>query len=203
MSLGVSYAMRFSLSLAIVEMVDYKVPIDPNATNVPKEALTSCKELIQVKVPSNESEVEADEMDKIMPADKFSWTEKEQAMILGSFFYGYCITQIPGGMLAQRYSAKYVLGIGILISAIFTILSPPAAIYLGKESFMVCRFIEGLAGVSFLPIWANSDGTLTNVSFRDPWFRQFKLYWRNGCRPLKGVGAFHWFFQVIFQGHAG
>jgi hypothetical protein len=40
-----------------------------------------------------------------------------------------------------------VLGIGMLISAIFTILSPPAA-RIGKIWFILCRIIEGLAGVS-------------------------------------------------------
>ena len=34
----------------------------------------------------------------------FTWDSNTQGFILGSFFYGYIVTQIPGGWLATRYT---------------------------------------------------------------------------------------------------
>lgn len=40
----------------------------------------------------------------------FIWTTAEQGYVLSSFFYGYVLTQIPFGILAKKYGAKYFLG---------------------------------------------------------------------------------------------
>ena len=66
-----------------------------------------------------------------------------QGAILGSFFYGYILTQIPGGWLASRYGGRTLFGCGILSTALFTLLSPPAA-HGGAGLFMALRFMEGL-----------------------------------------------------------
>ena len=34
--------------------------------------------------------------------DTYNWDRSEQGLILGSFFYGYIVTQIPGGWLAGK-----------------------------------------------------------------------------------------------------
>ena len=47
-----------------------------------------------------------------------------QGIILSSFYWGYVVTHIPGGMIAEKYGGKHTLGIGILITAILTILTP-------------------------------------------------------------------------------
>lgn len=67
-------------------------------------------------------------------------------MILGSFFYGYVLTQVPGGRLAEQYGGKSVFGWGIFITALFTILSPPAA-RMGEGVFVFVRILEGLGEV--------------------------------------------------------
>lgn len=35
-------------------------------------------------------------------AEKFSWSKKESGMVLGSFFWGYCFTQVFGGYVSDR-----------------------------------------------------------------------------------------------------
>ena len=35
-------------------------------------------------------------------APDFDWDSKTQGLILASFFYGYILTQIPGGYLATK-----------------------------------------------------------------------------------------------------
>ena len=66
---------------------------------------------------------------------------------MGSFFYGYVLTQVPGGRLAEQYGGKRVFGWGIFFTALFTLLSPIAA-RMGKGVFITIRVLEGLGEVS-------------------------------------------------------
>lgn len=47
--------------------------------------------------------------------------------MLSSFFYGYIITQLPGGCLALKFGGKNLFGLGILSTAVLTLLTPVAA----------------------------------------------------------------------------
>ena len=42
----------------------------------------------------------------------FVWDESQQGVILGMFFYGYIITQLPAGRLAEIIGGKWLYGIG-------------------------------------------------------------------------------------------
>ncbi|XP_070533110.1 sialin-like [Ptychodera flava] len=79
----------------------------------------------------------------------FDWDEKTQGIILGSFFYGYIVTQIPGGWLGSRFSAKKLFGFGVLCTSLLTLVTPIAA----KTSFallIAVRVVEGIGeGVTF------------------------------------------------------
>ena len=68
---------------------------------------------------------------------------------MGSFFYGYVLTQVPGGRLSEQYGAKRVFGWGIFVTSLLTMLSPAAA-RMGKGAFIGIRVLEGLGeGVTF------------------------------------------------------
>lgn len=54
----------------------------------------------------------------------FNWSQEDQGIILSSFFWGYFLTQIPGAILSQRYGGKYVFLLGILFSAVCSLLTP-------------------------------------------------------------------------------
>jgi ACS family sodium-dependent inorganic phosphate cotransporter-like MFS transporter 5 len=67
--------------------------------------------------------------------------------MLASFFYGYIITQIPGGWLADRYGGKQVFGVTMFIASACTLLMPVCA----RASVIlvyVLRIVLGLATVS-------------------------------------------------------
>ncbi|XP_076452082.1 sialin-like [Babylonia areolata] len=80
---------------------------------------------------------------------EFYWDKSMRSRLLAMYFYGYIVTQIPGGWLAGRYGGRRVWGICQLISSICTLLTPLAArTHVNVASAL--RFILGLAsGVSF------------------------------------------------------
>ncbi|OWK50025.1 Vesicular glutamate transporter 1, partial [Lonchura striata] len=48
-------------------------------------------------------------------------------MIHGSFFWGYIVTQIPGGFIAQKFAANRVFGLAIVSTSVLNMLIPSAA----------------------------------------------------------------------------
>ena len=58
---------------------------------------------------------------------EFDWNEKTQSVILGSFFWGYIITNLIGGRIAELVGGKKVYGFGILLTSVLTFLTPMAA----------------------------------------------------------------------------
>lgn len=55
------------------------------------------------------------------------YSDAERAMMLGAFFPGYLLTQIPAGAFAQTHGGKLVLAINTLGTAAVTLLLPAAA----------------------------------------------------------------------------
>lgn len=78
----------------------------------------------------------------------FTWEKEIQGHILGAFFYGYLVSQIPGGLLAERYGGKWVLTIFLGISTVATLLTPLAA-QLSFVLLIILRVLVGIGSVSF------------------------------------------------------
>merc|ERR1719167_1459455 len=126
------YAMRVNLSVAIVAMVN-------------NTAIASNSSIID----NSTCPVSANSTEGPPPDGPFAWGAKEQGWILGAFFFGYVVTQLPGGRLAERYGGKRLYGGGILITSIFTLLTPLAAT-ISLPLFVIVRVIEGFGeGVTF------------------------------------------------------
>lgn len=68
-------------------------------------------------------------------------------MILSAFYYGYIVTHLPGGMLAERFGGKYSLGFGVLSTAVFTLLTPWTVSAGGATGLIILRVLEGLGEV--------------------------------------------------------
>ena len=101
----------------------------------------------------------------------FEWDSGTQGLILASFFYGYIITQIPGGYLATKYGGKRLVNIqwswslvntiicriflyGVTSTAILTILTPPL-VHFNTSLLVVARVLAGLCeGVTYPSIHA-------------------------------------------------
>ena len=64
----------------------------------------------------------------IIPMAKdFGWSVETQGYVLSSFYIGYLMMQIGGGRLADRFGGKLILGVGVLIWSLFTLITPWAA----------------------------------------------------------------------------
>ena len=72
-------------------------------------------------------------------------------LILGSFFYGYIVTQLPGGWLGARFGGKYLMGFGVLCPAVLTLFTPLAARH-SVEMLILVRILEGLGEVIIIII---------------------------------------------------
>ncbi|GFT80241.1 hypothetical protein NPIL_220121 [Nephila pilipes] len=130
------YAMRVNLSVAIVAMVNSTSNL--NLTEFRK--IKECPSLLRYKTNTTA---------EIFKGEQYNWDSNDQGIILGSFFYGYLATQLPGGILAEKFGAKWLYGGGVLVTAIFSLLTPLAA-DLGPTAFIAIRVLEGLGeGVTF------------------------------------------------------
>lgn len=93
---------------------------------------------------------------------EFDWDKKTRSFILSSYFYGYMVTQIPGGWLTSKFGGKHVIGTFMALSSALTLLMPVFArsnVYLlivaramlGMALGMVIPGYCGLVGIWALP----------------------------------------------------
>lgn len=75
-------------------------------------------------------------------------TNTQTGLILSSFFLGYAIMQIPGGLLADKYGAKRIIILAIVAWSIFTGLT---AVAWSLVSLIIVRFLFGFFEAGFQP----------------------------------------------------
>jgi len=85
--------------------------------------------------------------DVVVQDGPFAWPKEIQGHILGSFFYGYLVSQIPAGLMAERLGAKWVLFGFLSLSTLATMLTPAAA-RLGYQALIAVRIAAGIGSVS-------------------------------------------------------
>ena len=103
----------------------------------------------------------------------FLWTQPQQGLVLGSYFWGYFVTQIPGGRIAELFGGKKVFFGAVALNALAALLMPVCS-YAGYEYLIVMRILQGLgAGVTFpamnvlISHWAPADERSTMSTIID------------------------------------
>lgn len=77
-----------------------------------------------------------------------NWTVAVESHVDSSFFWGYLVTQIPGGFIASKFPANKIFGMSIVSSATFH-LFVPFAMTLAHGHVVICvRVLQGLFEVS-------------------------------------------------------
>ncbi|XP_062402459.1 vesicular glutamate transporter 3 [Sardina pilchardus] len=85
----------------------------------------------------------------VMQPAQFNWDPEIVGLIHGSFFWGYIVTQIPGGFIANKLAADRVFGAAIVLTSILNMFIPSAArVHYGCVMFV--RILQGLVeGVTY------------------------------------------------------
>ncbi|KAK7866872.1 hypothetical protein R5R35_006036 [Gryllus longicercus] len=159
----VTFLLRVNLNMSVVAMVarpaaaaeastgDARAPSTggycprhaPPAPPAPPATTTT-----QRTLPPNASDAEVLSVASAA-AGEFDWDEMQQGVILGSFFWGYLVFQVPGGRVAELYGAKRIFGGAILLNGFMSLVLPSAA-RLHWSLLLVIRAMQGLAqGVLF------------------------------------------------------
>ncbi|XP_057805612.1 ascorbate transporter, chloroplastic-like [Salvia miltiorrhiza] len=91
----------------------------------------------------------------ILPMSKeFNWSSATVGLIQSSFFWGYLLTQIIGGIWADKIGGKLVLGFGVVWWSLATILTPLAA-RIGLPCLLVTRAFMGVGEGVAMPAMNN------------------------------------------------
>ncbi|KAG9453930.1 hypothetical protein H6P81_006834 [Aristolochia fimbriata] len=85
---------------------------------------------------------------------EFNWNPTTVGLIQSSFFWGYLLTQIAGGIWADTVGGKFVLGFGVVWWSIATALTPIAA-KLGLPFLLVTRAFMGIGEGVAMPAMNN------------------------------------------------
>lgn len=112
-----NYMLRVNLTIAIVDMA-----VDKNSSSQTTNATNSTT--------------------SSTGHPRFDWDTQIKNDILGSFFWGYVLTELPGGRMAEIVGARKIFGGGMLAASILTILTP-AACYLHHYVVIVLRAVLG------------------------------------------------------------
>ncbi|KAI1294670.1 Sialin [Halotydeus destructor] len=137
------YLLRYNLSIAIISMVIPVIQVEPE-TNITSEIISEAFESsCPIDEPPGGSNITT-QNDPSVQNGEFFWSPSEQGSVLGAYFFGYMMTQIAGGRMAESWSAKQTQGLGVLVSSVATLLTPMAA-YWGVMWTMAIRLIIGAA----------------------------------------------------------
>ena len=94
----------------------------------------------------------------------FNWDAQTQGLALSSFSFGYLSTQLVGGILAERYSAKWILGVCLFICSVLEFVIPFAANY-NVLALIGVRAIQGSTCHMFRSKQANAYYINTQIIF--------------------------------------
>nr|XP_022916487.1 sialin-like [Onthophagus taurus] len=130
------YVVRVNMSINLIAMVE---PIGSKTGHQVAECSRNDEE--------NENQTES--LQKLTSTvnygARYSWNGEIQGLILGSYFWGYILTSIPGGLLAERFGPVKTIGVSTILSAALTLLVPLCASW--HYIFVItARFLTGMLG---------------------------------------------------------
>ncbi|XP_065356604.1 sialin [Calliphora vicina] len=133
-----NYALRVNLTIAIVEMVK---PENLTISNTTGPTVTTFLD----NSTSSAAAMTAKDLNAIVDDkndEKFPWDSYQQNFVLGCFFWGYILTELPGGRLAELIGGRRVFGHSMLWASLLTLITPLAA-HLNYVVLIVVRVVLG------------------------------------------------------------
>ncbi|XP_008192799.2 sialin-like isoform X1 [Tribolium castaneum] len=90
-------------------------------------------------------------------AEIFAWDENQRQELIGIFFWGFALTKIPSGRLAEVIGSRKVTGYSMLLASILTILTPwisKSNYYIFLSSRVLMGFLVGASWPAVMPLAA-------------------------------------------------
>ncbi|CAM4955054.1 unnamed protein product [Rotaria socialis] len=138
---------------------------------------------------------------RIIPAIH-NWNTRTQGYILSSFFYTYCLFQVPAGFLATKYGGRILFGGSIGLCAFLTLFTPICA-QAGSGALIFLRLLEGLVSTCVYPalhdIWSkwapkSDKSTLATFAFSGAYVGTFITLMFGGV--IAADWAWEWLFYL-------
>lgn len=104
-----NYALRVNLTIAVVEMI-FDEKDNQTIINATRGNHSVTEHPLHIE------------------QTRYHWSTKQKNLLLGCFFWGYVLTELPGGRLAEVIGARRVFGYSTLLASILTLLTPGSAV---------------------------------------------------------------------------
>jgi len=142
---------RYNLSIAIIPMVQDSCTV---ATSICADDIIG-EDILIMQPPLSNSSLnngitrkrhrlhhfkQLERCDGVDMSQKLNWTEAQQGLALGAYYYGFATTHIFGGRLAERsrWGPKWITALGLVGAAVFNAILPVTA-RLNFVAFVVIR----------------------------------------------------------------
>lgn len=122
-AVALAYMLRISLSYAITQMVRMPHSNGNGTIDNPDVCPPYDDEILNV---NNVEPITMRPYAYASDEEKYDWSQSLQGVILSSFYWGYILTHLPGGLISARFGGKYTLLLGVVISTVFTAFTPLA-----------------------------------------------------------------------------
>jgi len=152
------FMLRVNVNIVVVAMVNY--------TAIPHTNITVAEQCGRQDHQQHSYHPLSEEED-----GEFVWNEQIQSLVSSSFFWGFIMTPLVGGILAERYGTKYLFAGATALAALVTVCLPPLA-RAGSPYFMLGRasigFVQGVCSPSMhslLSKWAPPEERSSMAAF--------------------------------------
>ncbi|GJQ72409.1 hypothetical protein Trydic_g3490 [Trypoxylus dichotomus] len=130
-----SYVLRVNMSINLIAMVE---PRGSSEQHIPE-----CTRQEMERANTTES---SEKLTSIPDYGvRYEWSNEIQGLILGSYFWGYILTSVPGGLLAERFGPVRTIGITTILSGALNLLIPLGASF-HYGIVIAARFLTGALG---------------------------------------------------------
>ncbi|XP_066586133.1 putative inorganic phosphate cotransporter [Prorops nasuta] len=138
--LAIIYGFKVNVSVALVAMVNHTA-----VKIIGKNESENSFSTDSIDTVCQMGDHTVNDTAKLVEDGPFVWDETIQGAILSSYFWGYMISLVPGGRMAERLSAKWMMNGSVLLNVVASILTP-VAVELHFSLFLMLRFIQGIGG---------------------------------------------------------
>ncbi|XP_055529939.1 sialin-like isoform X2 [Wyeomyia smithii] len=117
-----SFMLRVNMSLNLLAMVKPITNSTAKSVNISTVTINSTEVLLPTNITTPQPKLEIQNF-----GPRYQWDQGTQGRILGAYFYGFMITSLPAGLMAERYGPKLVVSLSFVVSAIATAATPALA----------------------------------------------------------------------------